>query len=431
MELALVGVFLRSHSDWERLKGVVNDDLLSPQTQDMLRDIEAYYAQTKHDKAGSDYLDWVKIHRKPKHTTDKWDQYTQAVREAWKQGSLKGEQIITALSLRADAQELAYMADQYAMGNPDIDLFGHEIYDFIEASKRRARVPTDHTCEVRPGTVGDVLDIKFAPGNELNWQSQTLQNSLGPLRIANLVVVAAYVETGKSRTVLGEAVHMAKQCTGDECVMFINNEEGGNDVWLRSRQAALGMTEAELVRNRDKADALFLKEMGGHPDRFILIDGAQITAGLIRAKLRQYNCRALFVDQLHKVKGLSKGGASVGDLDGLQRVYMFAREIAKEHCPVVAVHQAWGDASPEARTRHESPNYYLAMHELAGSRQVIQAEADAIVLIGINPNEREYRYLSVVKNKMKAGPQQYVKAKLLHDLGRCMLESTQFNEWEN
>lgn len=429
MELALAGLFLRSRDHWTRLHDVVNKELLDRATQDLVADVADYYDKNpEDDSCGPRYLEWVKLHRKPTHTAAKWQEYCALVREAYKQGdSASGEKVLTTLSLRADAMDLAYMADQYAMGNPDIDLFGHHIYDFVEQARQRARIPTDHTMEVRCRSVAEVLARRETDTNRLHWRSTALDRYVGPLTTGDLVVVAAYVETGKSRTVLGEALHMATQCTGDETILMVNNEEAGEKVWLRSRAAALGWTDDELSENRHQADQAFLELMGGFRDRFVLMDGAGITAGHLRAKLRQYNVRALVIDQLAKIKGLSKGGASIGDLDSLQRVFMFAREIAKEHCPVIAVHQAWGDASPEQRTRQEQPNYYLSMHELAGSRQIIQAEADAIIMIGMDPNDRSYRYVSIPKNKLT---NQHARLKVAHDLGRCRLESEAFDDWD-
>ena len=56
-----------------------------------------------------------------------------------------------------------------------------------------------------------------------------------------------------------------------------------------------------------------------------------------------------------------------------------------------SVHQARGDANNER---------YIEMHQLAGSQQAIQGEADAIIMLGRDQETPQARYIYVPKNKL-------------------------------
>ena len=97
----------------------------------------------------------------------------------------------------------------------------------------------------------------------------------------------------------------------------------------------------------------------------------------------------MIFDQLDKIKGF------VGDREDLRlgTIYVWAREIAKTYCPVIAVCQA--DASGEGKK-------YLNMDNVANAKTAKQAEADWILGIGKSHGEGEefMRYIHLSKNKL-------------------------------
>jgi hypothetical protein len=94
-------------------------------------------------------------------------------------------------------------------------------------------------------------------------------------------------------------------------------------------------------------------------------------------------------DQLDKVKGFE---ADREDLL-LGAKYQWARELAKDFCPVIAVSQA--DGSGEGKK-------WLTMENVANAKTSKQAEADFILGIGkTNQDGFEYiRHLHLCKNKL-------------------------------
>jgi replicative DNA helicase len=295
--------------------------------------------------------------------------------------------VLKALTLRDWAGRIADKADKYSSGDMSFDLF-EEVLDDVEAAKAEAGIHDKHDWEVLTN-IREIIARVQDPGTGLNWRSPNLAASLGPLRKGKLVVCAAFVDTGKSTWLASEATFMATQLTGDQKVLYLNNEEAGEEVKLRLWKAALGMTTQDLGNDR-LIEEKYAAHMGGDADRIILLDRARITPGMIRKKLRQYNVALLVVDQAYKVR-VGKRAAD-DKLGSLQDTFEWFRGIAKEHCPVIAVHQARGDANGEK---------FIEMHQLAGSQQALQGEADAIITLGRDLEMPKARYIYVPKNKME------------------------------
>jgi hypothetical protein len=77
----------------------------------------------------------------------------------------------------------------------------------------------------------------------------------------------------------------------------------------------------------------------------------------------------------------------------LGAIYIWARELAKEYCPVIGVCQADGSAEGQK---------WLTMDNVANAKTSKQAEADWILGIGkTHTDGDEYvRYLNISKNKL-------------------------------
>ena len=268
------------------------------------------------------------------------------------------------------------------------DLF-EDVYDLAEDAKLEAGIQTDTDYEVRgdfAAMVRDSMDI----GTGLQWRSNVLNKAIGSIRKGDLIVTAAFVDTGKSTWLASEVTNMAQQLEGDEKVLVFNNEERGDKVRRRLVRSACGCTVEEMERDPERLWAEYVDRMGGDPHRIVLVDHQTITAGMVRKKLRQYNARLVAFDQLFKIRI----GGSYGDdkLAKLQANFEWARGIAKQYAPVIAIHQARGDANGER---------YIEMNQLAGSQQALQGEADAIITLGRDLEVPDARYIYIPKNKME------------------------------
>lgn len=206
----------------------------------------------------------------------------------------------------------------------------------------------------------------------------------GMLLVRRNGAVAVSGNTGKTTFLASEVSYFAEQC--DSPILWFNNEEQGSKVKLRIYQASLGIGLTELLNNRDKYGKQFFDKTAR---KIILNDAANTTKNDAQRLIELYQPGCIVFDQLDKIQGFS------GDREDIRlgNIYIWARNIAKQYCPVIGVCQA--DATGEGKR-------WLTMDNVASAKTTKQAEADWIIGIGKTHNENEeyFRYLSICKNKL-------------------------------
>lgn len=229
-------------------------------------------------------------------------------------------------------------------------------------------------------------------GGGLNWRLKELNISLGPLRKGDFVIVAARPETGKTTFTASEASYMLEQLEEDEHVIWINNEEASNKVMMRVIQAAHQVTSSDLLADPDGHEASF-KAMGG--DRFLILDDDSgiKSVNKIKTLFAEFKPGLIIFDQLDKVDGFYQETRE--DLR-IGKLYEWAREVAKDYCPVIAISQVDGTGEGEK---------WIQMNQLRGSKTDKIGEADAIITIGKSnePGMDLQRFIHVPKNKLFGG----------------------------
>ena len=218
----------------------------------------------------------------------------------------------------------------------------------------------------------------------LRWRLESLNRSLGSLRVGDFGFVFARPETGKTTFLASEVSYMAGQTT--QPILWFNNEEQGAKVMLRIYQAALGFPLEQLLSSikRNKAD--FLRLTSGN---IRLLDGAYLTKDIVTRNCEALKPSLIIFDQIDKIGGFD---ADRKDLE-LGEIYIWARELAKTYAPVIGVCQA--DGSGEG-------SKWLTMANVSNAKTSKQAEADWILGIGKqNESGMEYvRHFHVSKNKL-------------------------------
>ena len=246
--------------------------------------------------------------------------------------------------------------------------------------------------------ITDDLEVLYnesirTPG--LRWRLHTLNRMLGSLRKGDFGFLFARPETGKTTFLASEVSNFAQQlharmATGDEehvgPILWFNNEEQGNKVKLRTYQAMLGYDKTQLGSDMPRNRQRYM-DMGGSLIK--IYDSPAINRQQVEMLCAEFKPSLVIFDQLDKIKGF------VGDREDLRlgTIYVWAREIAKTYCPVIAVSQA--DASGEGKK-------YLTMDNVANAKTAKQAEADWILGIGKSHGEGEeyMRYIHLSKNKL-------------------------------
>mgnify|MGYP000615547981 CR=1 FL=1 len=218
----------------------------------------------------------------------------------------------------------------------------------------------------------------------LRWRLPTLNRMLGSLRRGDFGFIFARPETGKTTFLASEITHFASQANGH--ILWFNNEEQGSKVQLRLYQAMLGCTLTELFSDIEGNRRRYL-ERGG--DKIKIFDSAAIHRRQVEQVVRELSPSLVIFDQIDKIKGFTDDREDLR----LGAIYMWAREIAKGYCPLIAVCQA--GASGEGKR-------WLSMDDVANAKTAKQAEADWILGIGKTHDisEEYMRHLVLCKNKL-------------------------------
>lgn len=262
--------------------------------------------------------------------------------------------------------------------------------ELLESLQRGVESLSDNTSIVDESVeefVTDNIDIlldRTYASKGLQWKLVTLRKMMGSLRKGNFGVVFARTDSGKTTFVVDSGVHFAKQM--DAPLLHFNNEEEGEVLKVRYIQAALGKTVSEINQNRLKSIQDFLAITKGN---IKIKDSAIIHRREIEELCRKHKPGLIVIDSLDDIDGFQ---AERDDLV-YKKIYKWARELAKKHCPVIGVCQAAATAEGKE---------WLEMDDVAYAKTAKQASADWILGIGRSHDSgKEYlRSFYLPKNKL-------------------------------
>jgi KaiC/GvpD/RAD55 family RecA-like ATPase len=222
----------------------------------------------------------------------------------------------------------------------------------------------------------------------LRWRLKTLNEMLGSLRVGDFGFVFARPETGKTTFLASEVTFMAEQLSvEDGPILWINNEEQSEKVMIRCIQASTEASLPELYSNLTVFDQAFKQKTRGKLK--IIKDVAVIHKSTVEKLCRRLQPSLIIFDQIDKIVGFDNDREDLK----LGAIYQWARELAKQFAPVIAICQA--DATGEGVK-------WLTMNNVANAKTSKQAEADWILGIGKlnDPGWENVRFLHLSKNKL-------------------------------
>ena len=285
--------------------------------------------------------------------------------------------LLSIIRERAWASELGEVAFGVGEGRRPIEDISriYERYGSLQEELTVKQFVTDDLEELYETTVK-------SPG--LRWRLESLNRSLGSLRKGNFGFIFARPETGKTTFLASEITCFAKQSSTPG--IWFNNEQPGNEVALRCYQGCLGLPIESLLQNRSTIKQQYLQETKGH---LRIYDDSSIHRRDVEKLCEIYKPSFLVFDQIDKLKGFSDDREDLR----LGSIYIWARELAKKYCPVIAVCQA--AASGEGKR-------WLEMDDVANAKTAKQAEADWILGIGKTHEDGMdfVRHFHLIKNKL-------------------------------
>jgi hypothetical protein len=221
----------------------------------------------------------------------------------------------------------------------------------------------------------------------LRWRLDCLNKSLGSLRKGNFGFLFARPESGKTTFLASEISGMLQQIPENGGpILWFNNEQVGSEVMLRVYQGYFGIRLEQLLSNPQRYREAFKERTKG---TFKLVDSALISRTQVEQICKSLKPSLIVFDQIDKIKGFDNDREDLR----LGAIYIWARELAKQYCPVIGICQADGTAEGQK---------WLTMDNVANAKTSKQAEADWILGMGKTHAEgAEYiRYLNISKNKL-------------------------------
>lgn len=262
---------------------------------------------------------------------------------------------------------------------------GRESYDdlveFVDQHKSTKAVSVDDVNILNM----DIRTYKQEKDGEdcIHWRLNWLNKSLGPLRKGNLGHLFANPEVGKTAFWISEVTHMI-QHTDRKIVIFFN-EEDGLEIIYRMYSSMLGVPYKQIIEDIDRYAPQFL-DLGGN--RIIFVDQAPLRFGFMERVMAKHQPCFCVIDNADKI---STRNLERRDLE-IHSIYKWARELAKEYCPILTV--AHADASAYGEK-------YLTESMMANSKVGKPAEMDFIIGLGQEEGEEVARYISLPKNKLR------------------------------
>ena len=298
------------------------------------------------------------------------------------EGSINDELIEDTLHTirdKSNAYDLAHLALEVSEGRKTFE----DILDFVDKTQDKE---LNNDPVKSPFVTTDLQELleRTTHSKGLRWRLAGLNRSLGSLRAGDFGFIFARPETGKTTFLASEATFFAHQT--DSPILWFNNEEQGEKVMLRCEQAALGLTLPEIEQNVSENHKAYLATT---KDNLKIIDSGSLHKSYIQHIVKEYKPALIIFDQIDKIKGFE---ADRNDLR-LGAIYQWARELAKQHCPIIGVCQS--DGTGEGKK-------WLTMDNVADSKTAKQAEADFIIGIGKthDPGLENIRFLNISKNKL-------------------------------
>lgn len=393
-ELDLLKLFSKKDI-YTKYYSLIKEHTITKESKQILSDIKRYYEdnETCTTLDWEQFSTWFCIFKHPTFKEDKLELYKKifsnlhamVVDEAFE------STIIKKFIERDYAAQISELALKVYEGSETdtLDIVPNIMEQY---AKETGKIGTSEAYIIREDI--EELAEHVVTGHGYEWRLDCLNLSLGPLRKGDFIVVAARPEVGKTTFLVNEATYLAPQLAKDEYIIWFNNEEDGRKVRWRAIQSALGWTKEQMLKDLKKTREQYIKTVGDL-NKILVVDKASLHINDIRDILGTYKAGLIIFDQLRKVHGFESEGGT--EPMRLQMLFQQGREWAKEHAPVINVHQARGDAHGVK---------YIEMNQLDNSQTGIQGEADAIITIGqsFEPGLEKSRFIYVPKNKLSGGP---------------------------
>ena len=392
-DLDLLSIF-KQRDNFDRFYSLINPEVLDSRTNSILDSIDEYFKldENKQEIDWDSFYSWYRIVRHPDLDSDDRSIYDKIFDRLISKttNSTLTDSIMKAFIEKDFATRIADLANQIVDGKRvSIDsIFSlEESYSTTtgRTSELETRIVTDDVLELFKNVVGS---------GGLRWRLNELNISLGPVRVGDNILVAAFVDSGKTSFVVDQATGFIPQLDEDRPLLYASNEEDGNKIKYRHIQSVTGCSKKDIDEDpivvRDKYMA-----MTEGKAKFIVYHDPEMRVQDINSLIKKYNPGVLVLDQLANIAGFEKECSN--EVERRTRLAKKARAWSKL-MPVISVHQSDGATNGELK---------IEMNQLYGSKSGMQSAVDAVITIGRPLDMENYhknlRGIYTPKNKMAGG----------------------------
>lgn len=234
--------------------------------------------------------------------------------------------------------------------------------------------------------------------NGIPWALQGLNNSLGNMIKGDFAIFGAGVNAGKSAFVISQVATTLKYIKNDPDagpILFFNSEGSLDVMWARVLSALSSKSTEFIVENRKKALLGFSKTYG--EDAFWSYELAGHSVGFIENKIKKYKPSLVIIDMIDAVTA----GKSDNEVTKSKDLYQKLRSLSGEYCPIIGTCQV-KDSAAFYWNKEESrkvPKKWLGLSDLHFSNVEKQGAASIVIMVGMDENYPDERYINIVKEK--------------------------------
>lgn len=410
---------LGNRNNYFKYRHVVQVKALLERSVQIVNDLEAWYdLNPKLEEVNwQAFSEWFRFLRHPSLSEEESQLYAIIFDRVSKtENDTLADSILKNLVERAYARQLIQLGTDIVQGRSSVNDAQLIVDECNEQLGKVDNAESDPDL-VKEGVVELLEEVYGEKSTGLHWPLKELNVSLGPLREGDSVMVAAYVDSGKTSFVLYSLQHMAKLIRPDQQVLYFANEERGKKIKLRFIQSMLGITKEKMKESFSETLHSFKKMWD--INRFLLYYNTSMSARYVEERIRRHNPGIIVIDQLWNLSGFDK--MSMSNVDRYTELAKWARRQAK-HCPVIFTHQA--DSTSNGVK-------FIEMNALYGSKVGIQAATDAIIMLGreLGTKDKSERGIYTPKNKLDGDSntkEEYSNAKwdVKFDSDRCLFKGS-------
>lgn len=379
---------LSTKKNYEQFMKVLDTKKLIPVTNLLLNDYKKYYEKYNEDVNWETFYtefthNW---HRKDLDAQD-MDYYRETVFPLVRGATVKDSLLVQLLERQATVSILETIDNGFDSG---------KIEEILSSLKEQSHVyQKDNDDEIFKLNNLDlsVLDCS----NGLSWFLPSLQAGINSHMPGQFIVVAADSNAGKSAFCLSQAAHVFRQLHDrgeSRPILYLTSEDTKEDLgarFLSNLYADKGVGFEEVITQYERIEKHYTKTYNDE-----LFIGMQIRGPSdlykLRTKVDKYNPSLIIIDMLDKLSGSD----AIGDLT---KVYQDIRAIANDGYPILGTSQTGNTTYLDKETGKFVHRKWLTDKDLAGSKSGKQGAAYCMIMIGIDDDMPNIRYLSTTKKK--------------------------------